>query len=517
MPVQLLYGLAAALGALLGMANPYLHFPPAILALPAGLLALAMDAPTGRLAFKRCWLAASLGCLGCLAWVYWPVHHFGGVHWLLALPVPVLLAMAMAVYFGLFGLLAHHAMQRLTPLVALPLLAAAWGGMELGMGTLLSGFPWVVLSGAFGPWPMMLQAAAYVGSLGLSVLLALAGMGIAASRRTMLAPVLSAFVLSALVALGWGRMQGFQDTGPQHTVAIAQGNIDQSVKWDPSYQKSTVETYVALSRRAAEHTPELVVWPETSMPYYFQDETPLREPVLRFVEESGIPVLLGSPGYRMQAAVGSGNGYELFNRAFLVAKGQASANGRASIVGQYDKEHLVPFGEYMPLPSWLPMEKLVSGVGDFIPGRDQKPMEIGEMDLGVLVCYEAIFPEQAQERVRQGANLLVNISNDAWFGATSAPLQHLYLTALRAVEQGRWIVRSTNTGISAYIDPLGRIQLAGPQFEALSAAAVVRSRTETTLYHALHTPLRIALIALTTLLGGIIILRGKHTRPGERR
>ncbi len=514
MPVQLLYGLAAALGALLGMANPYLHFPPAILALPAGLLALAMDAPTGRLAFKRCWLAASLGCLGCLAWVYWPVHHFGGVHWLLALPVPVLLSMAMAVYFGLFGLLAHHAMRRLGPLVALPLLAAAWGGMELAMGTLLSGFPWVVLSGAFGPWPMMLQAAAYVGSLGLSVLLALVGLGIAASRRTMLAPVLSAFVLSALVAVGWGRMQAFQDSGPQHTVAIAQGNIDQSVKWDPTYQQGTVDTYVALSRQALERKPELVVWPETAMPFYFQDETPLREPVLRFVEDTGVPVLVGAPGYRMQASLNPGGGYELFNRAFLVVRDQSA---RVGIAGLYDKEHLVPFGEYMPLPSWLPMDKLVNGVGDFIPGRDQKPIQSGEMDLGVLVCYEAIFPELAQERVRQGANLLVNISNDAWFGATSAPLQHLYLTALRAVEQGRWIVRSTNTGISAYIDPLGRIQVAGPQFEALSAAAVVRSRAETTLYHALHTPLRIALAALTALLVGLIILRGKHARPGASR
>lgn len=506
-----LLGAVAALGALVGLANPYLHFPLAILALPAGLLALAMDADSPRTAFKRCWVAASFGCLGCLAWVYWPVHHYGGVHWLLALPVPVLLAMAMAVYFGLFGLVAHLAMERLAPALALPLLACAWATMELGMGTLLSGFPWVVLSGAFGPWPLMLQATAYVGSLGLSALLALAGFGIAAARRTMFAPVLSAAILSALVALGWARMQGFQETGAQHTVAIAQGNIDQSLKWDPQYQQETVERYVGLSRQAvAEHKPELVVWPETAMPYYFQDETPLRAPVLRFAEATSVPVLVGAPGYQRLPD----GGFTLFNRAFLVAR---TGSGLAEVTGKYDKEHLVPFGEYMPLPSWLPMEKLVNGVGDFVPGRDQRPILSGGMALGVLVCYEAIFPEQAQERVRQGANLIVNISNDAWFGATSAPLQHLYLTALRAVEQGRWIVRSTNTGISAFIDPLGRIQVAGPQFKPLSAAAVVRSRTETTLYHALHAPLRIAFCALTALLAGLIILRGKHTRPGARR
>jgi apolipoprotein N-acyltransferase len=127
------------------------------------------------------------------------------------------------------------------------------------------------------------------------------------------------------------------------------------------------------------------------------------------------------------------------------------------VVGFYDKEHLVPFGEYVPLGEWLPLGKLVESVGDFSSGRNQRAPSIGDIALGVLVCYEGIFPELAQKRVEEGATLLVNISNDAWFGDSSAPWQHLQLSLLRAVEQGRWLARATNTGISLLADPQGRI------------------------------------------------------------
>jgi apolipoprotein N-acyltransferase len=244
-------------------------------------------------------------------------------------------------------------------------------------------------------------------------------------------------------------------------------------------------------------SPALIVWPETSMPFYFQDDSPLRKPVLDFLASTNATLLLGAPAY--ERGLGS---YNLFNRAFLL-----NANGAAPI--WYDKEHLVPFGEYMPLPSWLPLEKLVHGVGDFAPGHDQKALRSGDLAMGVLVCYEAIFAGLAQERVAQGANLIVIISNDAWFGATSAPLQHLNLTALRAIEQGRWIVRSTNTGISAFIDPLGRIHRAGPQFEPLAAAWQVHSRSQTTVYHKLYSPLLICAGALVILFAALLFRGNK--------
>lgn len=177
----------------------------------------------------------------------------------------------------------------------------------------------------------------------------------------------------------------------------------------------------------------------------------------------------------------------------------------------YDKEHLVPFGEYMPLAGILPLQKLVSGVGDFVPGQNSKALKSGDLALGVLVCYEAIFAGLAQDRVSQGANLLVNISNDAWFGDTSAPHQHLQLAALRAIEQGRYLVRSTNTGISAFIDPLGRIKVAGPQFKELAASGVVHPHAELTVFHQIYRYLLPAFGLLAAVFVFMIIRGGDET------
>lgn len=507
MPFAAFWVALAALGAWVGFANPYVQFPAAVLALPLGLAALGMNAASPRRAFKLAWIAGSLACLGCLAWVYWPVHHFGDVHWLLALPVPVLLSMAMGVYHGLFGLGAHYASKRLPPLVALLFLGVSWCVMELAMGSLLSGFPWLTLSAAFVPWLAMVQPAAWVGALGLSGLFTITATGPLFWPRSKTCALISVALLATLFGLGTARLNSFEDLGKRHTVAVVQGNFDQSLKWDPSFQQETVQRYVDLSREViAQSKPDLVVWPETAMPFYMQDETPLRTPVLRLAREAQIPFVVGSPAYLMRPGSSS---YTLYNRAFLV-------KGNSGVSGWYDKEHLVPFGEYMPLAEYLPLQKLVQGVGDFEPGRDQKPLVSGDLALGVLICYEAIFAELAQDRVAQGANLLVNISNDAWFGATSAPLQHLQLATLRAIEQGRWLVRSTNTGISAFIDPLGHIQLAGPQFKPLAGVGTVHPRAETTLYHRLHTALRIGLCATLALLVGLMVLPGGRKKSKNR-
>jgi len=483
---QLLWIIAAGLGALIGHANPWLQFPPAVLLLPASLAMLGMGAGGAKAAFKRAWQAGVLASLACLYWVYWPVNHFGGVHWLLALPVPILLAMAMAVYHGLFGLLAHQCVRRLAPLAALFCLSVGWLILEMATGSLLSGFPWLTLAGAFTPWPIVIQPAAYIGSYGLSALIALSAVGLALAPRSRACA--GAALAAILLILGAGRlhMAAYAETTPGHTVAVVQGNIDQSLKWDPAYQQATVDKYLGLSRQVlAQSRPELIIWPETAMPFYFQDATPLRAPVIAFQRDSGAALLLGSPAYNRLGP----RGYTLFNRAFLITAGEDRPQW-------YDKEHLVPFGEYMPLASLLPFDKLVEGVGDFAPGQNVKALKTGDLALGVLLCYEAIFAGQAQTRVEQGANLLVNISNDAWFGKTSAPLQHLHLAALRAVEQGRWVVRGTNTGISAFIDPLGRIRTAGPQFRELAAAGVVHARTEQTVFHRLYG-------ALLWLTGGL--------------
>ncbi|MDP3427030.1 MAG: apolipoprotein N-acyltransferase, partial [Humidesulfovibrio sp.] len=406
--------LATAIGTWLGHANPLAQLPLAALLLPAGLMVLGQNAGGFRDAFRQSWLAGSLAALGCLYWVYWPVQNFGGVHWALALPVPVLLSLAMGVYFGLFGLLAHLACRRLSALNGLLFLGFCWTLMEMAVGTLLSGFPWLTLSAAFVPWSVVALPASYIGAYGLSGVLALIACGTVLGRSSRSCAAVSALAALLVLGLGWHTLRTYAEDSAPRTVAIIQGNIDQSLKWNDSYQAATVARYVDLSRKVQiTANPALIVWPETSMPFYFQDDTPLRKPVLDFLASTGATLLLGAPAYTR----GVGD-YTLYNRAYLI-------DGSGTTPTWYDKEHLVPFGEYMPLPGWLPLEKLVHGVGDFAPGHDQKPLRTGGLAIGMLVCYEAIFPGLAQQRVSQGANLIVIISNDAWFGATSAHRQHL--------------------------------------------------------------------------------------------
>ena len=469
----LLWAIAAAFGALLGYANPWGQFPPAALLLPLAALLLGLAAPTAKQAFRYAWQAGSLASLACLYWVYWPIEHYGDVNWLLALPIPVLLSMAMGCYYGLFGL-AARASSRLSAVPAALFLGLAWTAMELAQATLLSGFSWLTLSSAFVAWPITVQAASYVGAYGLSGLMVLVLSGIVLCGRGKSSLVVSALSLAFILGIGWQRMSTYAETTPAHTVALVQGNIDQSIKWEPQYQMATVQKYLRLSKQVADaSSPELIVWPETAMPFYFQDEGPLRTPVIDFERSGTAAIVLGSPAYQRTDGLRS---FVLYNRAFLLDKRNAAPQW-------YDKEHLVPFGEYMPLADILPMQKLVSGVGDFVPGQNARALKSGDLSIGMLVCYEAIFEGLAQDRVSQGANLLVNISNDAWFGDTSAPHQHLQLAALRAIEQGRYLVRSTNTGISAFIDPLGRIKVAGPQFKELAAAGVVHPHAEFTVFH----------------------------------
>ncbi|HWR02729.1 MAG TPA: apolipoprotein N-acyltransferase [Humidesulfovibrio sp.] len=493
----LFWTLAAGLGALFGYANPWGQLPALALLLPAVLAALGLAAPTPWTAFKQTWRAGSVASLVCLYWVYWPVMHYGEVNWALALPVPVLLAMGMGGYFGLFGLMAQLS-NRLTPILGTLFLGLAWVAMELTQATLLSGFSWLTLASAFVPWPILVQAASVIGAHGVSGVLAMTAVGLVLGTRSKACLALALCGPLALAGYGWLRMDAYTETTPAHSVALVQGNIDQSIKWDPTYQTETVAKYLRLSRDiVAKADPELIVWPETSMPFYFQDETPLRKPALDFVRNGKAALMVGAPAYERTTGPGS---FVLYNRAFLLTPQGAGMDS-------YDKEHLVPFGEYVPLSGLipLPLDMFVSGVGDFVSGRNDKALKAGDLALGVLICYEAIFANLAQERVARGANVLINISNDAWFGATSAPHQHLQLTALRAIEQGRYVVRSTNTGLSAFIDPLGRIRLAGSQFQELAAAGMVHPRTELTPFHVAYMWLLGALWTLMAVFAILII------------
>lgn len=248
---------------------------------------------------------------------------------------------------------------------------------------------------------------------------------------------------------------------PENAVVITfmQGNINQAQKFDPALQQSTVDKYIDLSKGGIElalqrfgRKPDMQLWPETAAPFYFQISETLAQDLRRFTRNERIPLLFGVPGRGVRLS-------ELgdYNRVWLLNRNGADA-------GTYDKMHLVPLGEYIPLALQVPfLDSILQGFG-FKAGKDHSPIRSDAMAMGILLCYEAIFPELAQARVAHGANILINLSNDGWFGKSSAPYQHLQLSAMRAIEQRRYIARCTNTGVSAMITPTGQVYGASPLY-----------------------------------------------------
>lgn len=482
----------ALCGAWFGQANPVAHVPGAILLFPVCLAWQALRAPSPRQAFYWGWICGSLCFAACLYWIFIPVHVHGGLPWILALPCPLLVGMYLGLYSGVFCALVHWLDKRLPAFLLAIAAGLLWGSLEMAQGSLLTGFSWLTLSVAMAPWPMTIQGLAFLGEYWLSAVFATAALWLllAKTSRLCLYPGLVAF--SGLLAWGWFSLHAPLPEAPRTRVALIQGNIDQSLKWDDDYQDQTIGEYLELTRRELVPKPDLVVWPETAMPFYLQEENALAREVRGFVRTHSLLLLTGTPRYTVDLETGA---VLYANSAFLL-------NPEGKTIAAYDKQHLVPFGEYIPLSTLFPfITRLAHGDGEFIPGDDPAPLRWKNLALGILICYETIFPELSQDRVRAGANLLVNISNDAWFGASSAPRQHLHQAVLRAVEQGRYLIRATNTGITAVVDPRGRRLESGTLFQRLTMSySDVRLIDEPTFFHRHHAQLRVALPLATCIL-----------------
>jgi apolipoprotein N-acyltransferase len=277
-------------------------------------------------------------------------------------------------------------------------------------------------------------------------------------RAHVLPVFISSILVVAIAVYGAARMKTVEVASaswPTLRVGLAQGSIDQGVKWDGRYQQETIDIYSALTENASKELARLVVWPETAIPYYYDAEEVKDGQVGAIARSASTYILTGSPSYNYNP---ESNKVTYFNSAFLIDPSGAT-------VGRYDKYHLVPFGEYLPLRGILPFEKLTAGIGDFTEGQGPVPIDYGEASIGTLVCFESIFPEIARGHARNGADLLVTITNDAWFGRTSAAYQHFQMAVLRAVENRSFLVRSANTGVSGVIDPVGRVRKATELYE----------------------------------------------------
>ena len=391
--------------------------------------------------------------LGLLYWIVYVTHVFGGMPLPLAIGVLCLLAGYLSLYRGLWALgLNWGARRGLSPLWWGPVL---WVTLEFGQTYIFSGFPWELLGYGLYRFPTLLQAADLTGVYGLSFIIVLANVSLyliffppAAWQAHRFRHVpLVCLILAAWVGYGIYRDGAVNDlalASPKIKVAVTQGNIKQGEKWDPKKVQATLEEYGRLTDRVKGSL--LVIWPETAAPFFFLRQPDMTARVQEIARQDDCYLLFGAPAWELTP-----RGERFFNRAYLL-------NPQGEVAGYYDKAHLVPYGEYVPLQRFFPfISKMVPMIGDFAEGPVGGVVSLPEGSLGPLICFESIFPNLSRAQVENGARLLVNITNDAWFGATSAPYQHLSMGVLRAVENHVCLARAANTGFSAFIGPDGRM------------------------------------------------------------
>ena len=375
----------------------------------------------------------------------------------LNLPLAVLVLLLLSAYLAVFWAAAAGAVAWTATGLgpgAVWLAPAFWVTAELGRTYLLSGFPWGLLG--YVPYRRLapIQMAAWTGVYGVSALLVLVNAALAHAAlartgpRAVLRLAAGGLVLAGALTVGALRLGpgGGVDSGqsPVAAVALVQGNIAQTLKWDQAFRAETLRIYADLTREAASGA-QLVVWPEAAVPAYLRHEPQVLGGLVDLAAAVETPLLVGALD-----ATTDGLATHYLNSAFLITPEGARA--------RYDKMHLVPFGEYVPLKRLLFfVEAIAAEIGDFTPGRDLVVFPLAGAPFGTVICYEVIFPNLFRQFVREGASFMVNITNDAWFGDSGGPLQHVAMVPLRAVENGVAVARAANTGVSALVAPSGAI------------------------------------------------------------
>jgi apolipoprotein N-acyltransferase len=342
-------------------------------------------------------------------------------------------------------------------------------------GVVFGGFPWVPLGSSQATVLPVAQVASVVGVHGLSLLVALVGTAAAVvaltRRRAQLIAAGGVLALLVLVSV-WGAARvstaALTREGTTMRLGLVQGNIPQDQKWDDRYRDAIIARYLGLSRIAILSGAQAVIWPEASTPFFLNRDSVLAEPIRHLAEETRVPFVIGTD---------EAEGAAIFNAASVIrADGQLGAS--------YHKIHLVPFGEYVPLKRILFfIGPLVQAVSDFTAGTEPTVLDLGNgARAGVSICYESTYAGLPRTFTRHGANVLMIITNDGWFGTSSAAFQHYEMGVMRAIENGRYLVRAANTGITAAVDPYGRELVRAGMFDALSVTADVRLLDGRTVY-----------------------------------
>ena len=463
--------LAVASGVLLALSFPkFGHGAVAWVALAPLMIALGGARSRGH-GLRLGYLTGAVSSLGLVYWTALVVTQFGGLPLWLGAGVMVLLCLALALFPSLFGWLAAGWVRALGPR-ALLLAPIAWVATEILRAHTLFNFAWCLLGYSQHANLPVLQVARYAAVYGVSFLVAgvsavLAYMALETEPRwRRRAGLVAAAVLAAVWVHGHWLLRTPLPEAGRLRVGLVQASILQEEKWEPGQAWRNIQRHLDLTRAAAAQGARLVVWPESAVPSFFDRDPGLADVLREEARARRIYLVFGND----DRDAGDDE------RRFKIWVGAKMLDPEGRLALRYHKIRLVPFGEYVPIQSVLStvgVGKLVQRVGEFTPGDD---LAVGAADghhLSVFICYEAIFPDLVRGFTRGGADLLVNITNDGWYGRTSAPHQHMAMAAFRAVENGKYLVRAANTGITAVVDARGRVLRKTSLFETTALVADV--------------------------------------------
>lgn len=471
-------------------------------------LLIALEGASLRTAFRLGFTCGLCAYSIILYWINIVITHYGHLPWAISILLYLILVAWLGLFYGLTALVARAGEQvGIKSAFSLPV---AWVAGDFLRSFLLTGSPWAMLGHSQYRTLPLIQIADISGVFGITLLIVLTNVVLyrvlrAISGCTIPYPVKSAVVLVMLLIgtlyYGFSRLTGQDalETKPLR-VALIQGNIDQDVKWSPSFQNKTLTIYDRLTREASKEGVDLVVWPESAVPFFLQDELIHAERINALARELSTTLIVGSPAHELR------NGKTTFlNSAFAISPA-------GETTGRSDKIHLVPFGEYVPLGRYFPfISKMVAGIGDFSSGERATPLPVGKTLVGTLICAEAVFPGIARDYVRAGARILVNITNDAWFGRSSAPYQHLAIVAFRAIETRTPMIRAANTGITTIIDQNGHIRNMTGLFVEGFRTGEVRPGTGDSVYLKIGDAAALLCVVLTAGIAGLAWIRRKQS------
>jgi apolipoprotein N-acyltransferase len=448
-------------------------------------VAIGHRAQTTARAFSLGLVTGAVYFAGTLYWLVGTMTTFGGLGTASAVFSAGMLIAYLSLYPAAFAVIQAR-LVRAMGTRALLFGPAIWVATEMGRTYVLEGFPWELLGYSQATVLPIAQIASLAGVYGLSALVALVSAATAYAtvahrdpRRWQACAVVAAIVLGAGV---WGtlriRTHALTSAGTGIRIAVLQGNILQDQKWDPAMRDAIMQRYIDMTREAIGRKAQFILWPESATPLPYEQDLARGEMIRRLAREAHVTLLIGSDQVEPvpPALTATPSPARLYNAAYLI-----KPDGTTAAV--YRKIHLVPFGEYVPFSRLLFfVGSLVEAVSDFTPGTEPTLLPVAGHMTSTAICYEVIYSGLMRSFVMEGSELLTTITNDAWYGWSSAAYQHWEQASLRAIEEGRYLARAANTGLSGFVDPYGRVLQRSNMFQSAVMAEDVRFLTGRTIY-----------------------------------